>query len=163
MAYYTDFYRRYLIGVGEATIERYDREESGQYDGGAWECERLGGRFNFAALDTEERAAILHALNANLPTHTARISDSGVTSYTIKHAVERYVGFYVSNLQVKTAMRILGYMRGGGGLNPAYNISRREWRLFAEAAADAERHRHEAGRHEAELREHEEGRTSADW
>lgn len=122
---------RIVDALGAGTIDRYDREESG---GG--EYEQGGGAHAFSNLERGEQAAILHALDVNLPTRTTRPNRNTPTSYGIKHAVERYVGFYVSNLQLKTAMRILGYTRSADALNPCYNITKREWRAFSERARE---------------------------
>ena len=135
-----DYYRQILDSLEPGTIERYDREESGEQGGAFWvdggrgsmEHEQGGGAYTFAALCRSDQAAILRTLDSFFQTKTARVyrGYGYPTSYGIKHAVERYTGFYCSNLQAKVAMRILGYERGGDDLNPNYNVSKREWRVF---------------------------------
>lgn len=129
-------YGRILDGLDEETIARYDREESGYQCGGMYEDEQGGGAYTFAALCRSDRVAILRALDENLPTRTTRPNRNTGTSYALKHIIERYTGFYVSNLQAKVAMRILGYERGGDDLNPHYNVTRREWRAFSDLSAE---------------------------
>lgn len=141
-----DCYDRILDGLDDETIARYDREESGVQCSGTDEAGQWGGAFTFGALPRERQAAILSALGENLPTRTKRPNANAGTSYALKHVVERFAGFYVSNLQTKVAMRILGYERGGGGLNPVYNISARECRAFAELSRDMDVRRYEAQR-----------------
>ena len=136
-----EYYERIVDSLGAETIARFDREESGYQYGGCWEHEQGGGEFTFSALPRDKQAAILHALDVNLPTRNKRPNANAGTSYAIKHAVERFTGFYVSNLQAKVAMRILGYQRGGDDLNPDYNISKREWRAFSDLSRDIESRR----------------------
>lgn len=139
-----EHYRAILEAIDPVTIERYDREESGgQCDGE--ECEQGGGAFTFSALTLDEQAKILHAIGEFLPMKTKRVNEGAGTSYAIKHAVERFTGNYTSNLQAKVALRILGYTRGNvRDLNPHYNISRREWRVFSEYSRIVEDRRNEA-------------------
>ena len=132
-----DYYRRILDSLEPGTIERYDREESGRFDGGMWEHEQGGGALTFSALCRSDQAAILHAIGTNLPMKTKSVNTYAGNSYGLKHTIERYTGFYCSNLQAKVAMRILGYARGGeSALNPSYNISKRERREFDELSRD---------------------------
>ena len=126
-----DYYDRLLDDIGQERISQYDREESGGQCFDAEEIDQGGGIYGFGALDRDKQVAILRAIARNLPTRTSRPNTRTGTSYAIKHAVERYVGFYVSNLQTKTAFRILGYRRSGYQLNPFFNISLREWRAFS--------------------------------
>ena len=128
------YYDRLLDDLGRETIARYDREESGRQCFGTDEAAQGNGLYTFSALDRDKQVDILHALDVNLPTRTKRPNRNTGTSYAIKHAVERYTGFYCSNLQAKTALRVLGYERGGDGLNPNYNITRREWRHFSDVS-----------------------------
>ena len=153
-----EYYGRMLDGLEDGTIERYDREESGRLDSGRMEYELGDGALSFAALDRSEQAAILRIVDHFLPTRTARANRNTGTSYAIKHAVERVAGFYVSNLQLKAAMRILGYTRAGDDLNPRYNVNGYEWRNFSEYARSvqksrdgAEWRRDEAERHHRQL------------
>lgn len=139
-----DYYDRILDGLDDEVIARYDREESGYQYGGTMEHEQGGGAYTFTALDRGKRAAILRAISKNLPTRTKRPNTRTATSYTLKHMTERYTGFYVSNLQLKVAMRILGYTRTPYGLNPVYNISVRDCRAFSDAANEARRKREAA-------------------
>lgn len=133
-----DHYARILEEIGRDTIERYDREESGRQCFGTDEAEQGGGAFRFGALDRDGQIDVLRALDENLPTKTKRPNVRTGTSYGLKHIVERYIGRYTSNLQTKTAMRILGYARSADDLNPFYNVSRREWRAFSELSYRAE-------------------------
>ena len=139
-------YGAMLDALGDAEIMRYDREESGRFDGGRMEHEQGNGALTFAALCRSDQIAILRTIADNLPTRTARVNRDAATSYGLKHAIERMTGFYVSNLQAKTALRILGYVRGGDDLNPHYNISRREWRALDERARDVAARRSAAER-----------------
>lgn len=132
-----DYYRRILDSLEPGTLERYDREEGGYQGRGCYEHEQGGGALTFSALCRNDQAAILHAIDTNLPTRTKRVNPYAGNSYGLKHTVERFTGFYVSNLQAKVAMRVLGYQRGGSNeLNPCYNISKRERRAFDELARD---------------------------
>lgn len=145
-----DHYRAIAEAVDPATIDRYDREESGGQCGARDrldEYEQGGGAFTFSALSLDERAEILRAIGEFLPTKTKRVNGGAGSSYAIKHAVERFTGRYTSNLQAKVALRILGYTRGGSSdLNPHYNISRREWRVFDEYSRTVNAKRGEAAR-----------------
>ena len=131
-----DYYVRMLDSLGDETLRRYDREEAGRFDGGAYEDEQGGGALTFSAMCRNDQAAILRALDVNLPTRTKRPNLYAGTSYGLKHSAERYLGFYVSNLACKTAMRVLGFKRGGDDLNPSFNISKRERRAFDDLARD---------------------------
>lgn len=131
-----EYYEHVLDALGAGTIARMDREESAMQYGGCPEAEQGGGEFTFSALPRDKQAAILHALDVNLPTRTKRPNRNAGTSYALKHAVERYTGFYVSNLQAKVAMRILGFKRSSGDLNPFYNITKREWLAFSDKSRD---------------------------
>ena len=139
-----DYYGRMIDTLDDETVARYDREESGEYDGGTWEHEQHAGHLNFAALQRSERIAVLRALDENLPTRTKRVYNNGITSYALKHDVERLIGHYVSNLQLKVGMRILGYVRAGDGLNPRYNIAVKEWRRFRKRSMEVQRQRYDA-------------------
>lgn len=139
-----DYYARLLDELGRETIARYDREESGRQHGGTMEHEQSGGCFTFSALPRDKQTAILDAIATNLPTKLKRVNHSTGTSYGLKHAIERYTGFYVSNLQAKVAFRILGYSRDEWGLNPCFNISRREWRAFSDLSLSMWHQRHAA-------------------
>jgi len=130
------YYDRLLDEIGADTIARYDREESGAQCFGTEEIDQDNGAFGFGALDRDRQAAILSAIDTNLPTRTKRPNEKTATSYGIKHAIERFTGFYVSNLQAKTAFRILGYQRSAYQLNPFYNITLREWRAFSDLSAE---------------------------
>lgn len=134
-----DYYVRLLDELGDERIAEIDREESGYQVGGVSECEQSGGAFTFSALDRDEQADILKAIADNLPTMTCRPNFRTGTSYALKHRIENYLGRYTSNLQSKTAMRILGYIRSGDDLNPHYNVSRREWLAFSDLAGKARR------------------------
>lgn len=131
-----DYYARILDGLGAETIARYDREESGGGCFGTDEHDQGGGAFTFSALCRSDQIAILRALDENLPTRTTRPNRNTGTSYALKHVVERFLGFYVSNLQAKTAMRILGYMRSADDLNPVFNVTKREWRAFSDLSVE---------------------------
>ena len=149
-----DYYRGIIEGLEPGTIERLDREESGPQGGAFWdeggtityEHEQGGGAYTFASMCRSDQAALLRVLDENLPTRTTRPNTNTPTSYAIKHAAERCTGFYVSNLQAKVAMRILGYKRSAGGLNPVYNITKREWRAFSALSVNVEARRDEARR-----------------
>ena len=138
-----DRYERLLDGLGADVIDRYDREESGGADS-LGEYIQGGGALTFGAMCRADQIAVLRAIETNLPTRTARPNYNTGASYAIKHAVERYTGFYVSNLQAKTAMRILGYKRSADELNPVYNVTRREWAAFSELSHDLAARRHAA-------------------
>ncbi len=125
-----DYYERILDELGRDELERYDREESGAQWRGIDEATQDNGAFTFSKLDRDKQVAILHAIDVNLPTRTKRPNKHTATSYGIKHAVERYTGFYTSNLQAKVAFRVLGYQRSKHQLNPFYNISIRDWNAF---------------------------------
>lgn len=129
-------YGRLLDEIGAETIDRYDREESGGGCFGTDEYEQGGGAYTFGALCRSDQIAIMRALDENLPTRTARVNKAAGNSYGLKHTVEHYLGFYVSNLQTKVAMRLLGYQRGGDDLNPSYNVSKRERREFDELSRE---------------------------
>lgn len=150
-----DSYGEILDGLDAATIDRYDREESG-----AGEYEQGGGAYTFGALCRSDQIAIMRALGENLPTRTARPNASTGTSYALKHIVERYTGFYVSNLQTKTAMRVLGYARSADELNPVYNVTKREWRAFSDLSAEVAGKR---GRARAAMSRRREERACAKW
>ena len=141
-----DYYARLLDETGRETIERYDREESGPQFRGIDEAKQDNGLFTFEALDRDKQVDILRALDENLPTRTKRPNTRTGTSYALKHVVERYLGYYVSNLQTKTAMRILGYERSAYKLNPYFNVTIGEWRAFERAAWEADDKRREARR-----------------
>lgn len=149
-------YGRLLDELGAETIDRYDREESGGQCGRADqldEYKQCGGAFTFGALCRSDQIAVLRALDENLPTRTKRPNRNAGTSYALKHIVERYTGFYVSNLQAKTAMRILGYARSADELNPFYNVAAREWRAFSDLSRDLSNRRYEARRRTARREE----------
>jgi len=149
-------YGRMLDELGAETIDRYDREESGGQCGKADQLDEYkqgGGAFTFGALRRSEQIAVLRALDENLPTRTKRPNRNTGTSYALKHIVERYIGRYTSNLQTKTAMRILGYARSADQLNPVYNVSKREWRAFSDLSNDVEDRRSEAHRRMARREE----------
>lgn len=141
-----DYYERLLDEIGAETIARYDREESGAQWRGVDEATQDNGYFTFGKLDRGKQVDILRALDENLPTRTKRPNTRTGSSYALKHTVERFTGFYVSNLQTKTAMRILGYQRSTHALNPFFNVTVREWRAFEERARYAADMRGEARR-----------------
>lgn len=62
--------------------------------------------FRFQDLSREGRMAVLDWIDENV---TARKNVARTTSYGLKHRCERDVGFYVSNLQMKVAMRLQGH------------------------------------------------------
>lgn len=141
-----DYYERLLDEIGAETIARYDREESGAQWRGVDEATQDDGYFTFGKLGREEQIDILRALDENLPTRTKRPNTRTGSSYALKHVIERYIGRYTSNLQAKTAMRVLGYQRSAHDLNPFFNVTVREWRAFDELSRDAEERRSEARR-----------------
>lgn len=130
-------YARLVMELGKDAIDAIDREESDQ-----GEYEQDNGAFAFGAMSLDKQAALLCAIDCLLPTRNARPNYRTASSYGLKHLLERYLGFYVSNLQAKTAFHILGYRRSRYDLNPFYNISKREYdrlRLAAEIAASKRR------------------------
>ena len=148
-----DYYARLLDGLGDGALERYDREESG-----TGEDTQGGGSLTFSALERERQIDILSAIGENLPTRTGRPNGRTGTSYDLKHIIERYTGFYVSNLQAKTAMRVLGYLRGGDDLNPFYNVTVDEWRAFNDLSRELHDRRRELMRR---MRRQDEQRAAA--
>ena len=148
-----DYYERILDEVGAETIARYDREESGGQCFGTEEIDQDNGAFGFGALDRDKQTAILSAIDTNLPTRTTRPNTRTGTSYALKHMVERFTGFYVSNLQTKTAMRVLGYVRSADELNPVYNVTKREWRAFSDLSREVADRRSAARRRVAKREE----------
>ena len=119
----TDDFGRVLDDLGTETIKRFDLEESVDR-----EC--VDECFTFHAMPRQKQLAVLRTLDDNL-VKTKRVNYRSPSSYALKHDLERCVNFYVSNLQCKTAMRILGYTRGGGtALNPQFNISMKSARAF---------------------------------
>lgn len=139
-----DHYRRIVESLGACEIERIDRAESGIQCGGLGEYEQDNGAFGFGAMCADDQAALLCAIGENLPTRTMRVNRNTPTSYGLKHTIENYLGFYVSNLQCKTAFHILGYERTPDTLNPHFNISKAEAKHLVRAAADARDRRAEA-------------------
>ena len=158
--YETEHYIRLIEELGGEALARYDAEESGRQFGGGREHEQAGGQFTFSAMCRSDQAAVLRAIDENLPTRTKRPNGNTGTSYALKHVIERYVGFYVSNLQAKVAMRVLGYERGGDGLNPCYNVTKREWREFCERSREAADRRSAAYRRMSRRREEQ---AAARW
>lgn len=125
-------YARLVMELGKDAIDAIDREESRQ-----GEYEQDNGAFTFGAMSLDKQAALLCAIEYLLPTRNARPNYRTASSYGLKHLLERYLDFYLSNLQVKAAFRILGYQRSHHDLNPFYNIAKRDYdrlRLAAEIA-----------------------------
>ena len=133
-------YERMLEAVGPRRIRELELSEAGFFEGGRSESEVMGQCFT--VLDIREQAEIVRALDMNLEP-VKQVDRCGPTSYAIKHAAERMAGFYVSNLQAKVALRLLGYKRGlddDDRLYPKYNISRVSWRSFDELSRDIDRY-----------------------
>lgn len=138
-----DYYHGMLdaLELEPGTIERYDAEEAGVQYGGGTEYEDSHGAFGFSALDRDEQVALLMALDKFL-VKTSRTNYRTPSSYGMKHIAEDYLGRYTSNLQLKTAMRLLGFKRGRyDNLNPHYNVSKRSVDIFRFCADYAERMR----------------------
>lgn len=127
-------YARLVIDLGKDAIDAIDREESRQ-----GEYEQGNGAFTFGAMSLDRQAALLYAIARILPTRNARPNYRTASSYGLKHLLERYLGFYVSNLQAKTAFRILDYQRSRRELNPFYNIAKRDYDRLRLAADIADR------------------------
>lgn len=135
-------YRGLLDSLEPGTLEQYDAEEAGEQYGGGTEYEDTGGAFGFSAMDREEQAALLQALDKHL-VKTSRTNYRTPSSYGLKHIAEDYLGRYTSNLQLKVAMRLLGFKRGRDGLNPHYNVSKRSADIFRFCADYAKKRRRE--------------------
>lgn len=109
----------------ETTIKRLDSEY-------AWKpCNEGSEGFRFQDLGDVERTLILEWVDKNV---TSRKSAANMTSYGLKHVCERSVGFYVSNLQMKVAMRLRGHEPiNPSELNHRYRIyvSKKAWRKGA--------------------------------
>lgn len=87
----------------------------------AWKpCGEDEAGFRFQDLGEAERGLVLGWVDKNI---TSRKSVANVTSYGLKHMCEKSVGFYVSNLQMKVAMRLRGHEPvNPGELNHCYRI-----------------------------------------
>lgn len=129
-------YRQLVMNLGAERIDAIDREE-----GSAGEYQQDNGALSFGAMSLDRQAALLCAIARIFPTRNARPNYRTASSYGLKHLLERYLGFYVSNLQAKTAFHILGYERSRHDLNPFYNIAKRDYDRLRLAADIAERKR----------------------
>lgn len=113
-------YIRMLEEIGDAELARYDREEAGRAcnRGSELDCPP---ELTFAGLSRPEQAQIVEAL-ARMG-RTKRVNLKTPTSYGLKHIIEREIGTYTTNLQVKVAARVLGLESDGAPLNKRYNLS----------------------------------------
>ena len=124
-------YKRLLVELGPDKIDAIDREEGGLRWGiSTGEYEQSDGAFTFGAMSLDDQAALLRAIAESFPGRTVRPNKRTPSSYGLKHLIENYLGFYVSNLQCKTAFHILGYRRSYHQLNPIFNIRKHDLEKF---------------------------------
>ena len=127
---YPHFHARWLEEIGDDRIAAIDFEESG---GDAEEVREFG----LSALSRVEQALILESLEVGLmPVKT--IQRHAPSSYRLKHAAENILRDtmpYVSNLQVRTCMRIIGYRHTDDGHYPRYNVSLKSWHRYEARAS----------------------------
>lgn len=138
-------YKRLLVELGKDAIDAIDREEGGlRWHISTGEYEQSNGAFTFGAMSPDNQAALLRAIAENFPGRTARPNTRTPSSYGLKHLIENYLGFYVSNLQCKTAFHILGYRRSYHQLNPLFNIRKRDLDTFRRKVDEANEQRRTA-------------------
>ena len=82
-------------------------------------------------LNDEEFQLLVEAVNNFLPTKLKNVNYNTNSSYGLKHIFERFLGFYISNYDLKIVMQYLGYKsapyRGYyDDINLYYNISKKE-------------------------------------
>ena len=93
-------------------------------DGLAGDTELVEGQ-RFQDLGDADRAWLVAVVRGNLE-KTKAVNRNAPSSYGLKHVFERLDGpRYVSNLQMKVAMRICGFRQDADRLNPHYNVSKR--------------------------------------
>ena len=152
-------YKRLLVELGADAIDAIDREEGGlRWHISTGEYEQSDGAFTFGAMSLDDQAALLRAIAENFPGRTARPNTRTPSSYGLKHLIESYLGFYVSNLQCKTAFHILGYRRSYHQLNPLFNIRKRDLDTFRRKVNETNEQRRAAQRR---ISQQEEARACA--
>lgn len=110
-----------LREIGEDGIRLLDVELAGT-SFGETECKE---GFRFQDLGVAEQAWLVAAVLENLE-KTKVVNGKAPSSYGLKHVFESLGGPpYVSNLQMKVAMRICGFSQDSDRLNPHYNVSKR--------------------------------------
>ena len=120
----TPFYLTWLDEIGDDLIRQLDMWEA---CGDVELVERCG----LSSISRAEQCEIMEAIESNLhPIKT--ISRYSPSSYAIKHAAEDWVGFYVSELQARTVLHILGYRSTVTDAHPRYNVSLKAWHKFKE-------------------------------
>ena len=103
-------------------IRRLDAELAAGFTDG--ETEGAVG-YRFQDMGEADRAWLVAAVNDNLE-KTVAINRNAPSSYGLKHVFENLGGpGYVSNLQMKVAMRVCGFKQDANRLNPHYNVSKR--------------------------------------
>lgn len=113
------FWIRWLDTIGDERIRKYDRDE--------WNVAGDVDVFGLSAIDRTEQARILRAFELNL-SGRATLDKHAPGSYGLKHDAESWISltegrpYYVSELQCRTCMRILGYHRTYGR-HGRYNVS----------------------------------------
>ena len=113
------FWVRWLNDIGDDRIRMIDRAECNSLD----EVEDFG----LSALPRTEQARIMRAFELNL-NGRATLDKHAPGSYSLKHDAENWIRltegrpYYVSELQCRTCMHILGYHRTWGKCN-RYNVS----------------------------------------
>lgn len=123
-----------LREIGEGGIRRLDEELAGtRRDGLAGDTELVDG-FRFQDMGEDDRAWLVAAVHGNLE-KTKAVNRNAPSSYGLKHVFENLGGpSYVSNLQMKVAMRICGFEQDAERLNPHYNVSKRSVDMLREKA-----------------------------
>lgn len=91
----------------------------------------------WSALPEERQAAILDFIAANFK-KSANSGLSYPTSYKIKHVLEKYLDFYVSNEQAREAMVLSGFTPyDPESTSPHFNVTKRSARKAEELSFQA--------------------------
>ena len=103
-------------------IRRLDAELAAGFTDG--ETEGAVG-YRFQDMGEADRAWLVDSVRENLG-KTVAVNRRAPSSYGLKHIFENLDGpGYISNLQMKVAMRICGFRQDADRLNPHYNVSKR--------------------------------------
>lgn len=84
---------------------------------------------------TENIDSVYEYLSSQVPGCLVKKRNDRHSSYGLKHKLERILGHYVSNLDVKYCMELLGVKSWSNGINYYYPLSER-WYVKIEKLAD---------------------------
>lgn len=83
---------------------------------------------------TENIDAVYEFLDEQLPAFLIKTKNDRHSSYGLKHKIERILGVYVSNLDVKYCMEALGVKSWPDGINYYYPMSEKWYKEISELA-----------------------------